>query len=68
MTLSFAILSSTAATALKFLNNARTYENRNFIFECEKINQLTLSLEYNLKIAVGKFIFYSMVNSNMNLK
>ena len=43
---------SIASTSLKFLNNARTYKNRNFIFECEKSNQLALSLEYNLNMAI----------------
>ena len=57
MTLSFAIIGSIVTTALKFKNNSRTYKNRNFIFECEKINHLTLSLENNLKIEVGEFRF-----------
>ena len=31
--LSFGIIGSIASTALKFINNARTKENRNFIYE-----------------------------------
>ena len=68
LALSFAIISSIAATALKFINNARTQENRNFIFECEKIDQLVLSLEYNSKIAAGEFTFHYTINSSANLK
>ena len=33
-----------------------------------KNNQLALSLEYNLNIAVGKFIFHYTINPNANLK
>ena len=36
MALSFAIIGSIAATALKFINNIGTSENRNFIFKCEQ--------------------------------
>ena len=68
MAFSFAIIGSIATTALKFINNARTYENRNFIFECEEIDQLAFTLEYNSKIAVGKFIFHYTINSSANLK
>ena len=32
-----ASVDSIAATSLKFINNVRTYKNRNFIFECEQI-------------------------------
>ena len=53
MALTFAIIGNIAATALNFIKNARTEENRNFIFECEKIYQLALSLEYNSKITMG---------------
>ena len=53
---------------IKFINNVRTSENRNFIFECEKIYQLALSLEYNSKIAVGEFIFHYTINYSANLK
>ena len=67
-TFSFAIIGSIAATALKFINNARTSENRNFIFECEKIDQLALSLEYNWKITKGEFVFHYTINSSANLK
>ena len=68
MTLSFATIGSTAAAALKYINNAKTQENRNFIFKCEKVNQLALSLEYNLKIAVGVFIFHYTINSSASLR
>ena len=68
MALSFAIIGSIAATALKFINNARTSEYRNFIFECEKIDQLAFSLEYNSEIAVGKFISHYRINYSANLK
>ena len=37
-------------------------------FECEKIDQLALSLEFNSKLAVGKFIFHCTINSSANLK
>ena len=43
--LSFAIIGSIAATALKFINYARTKEKRYSIFECKKIDQLALSPE-----------------------
>ena len=68
MALSFAIIHSIAATVLKSVNNARTQENRNFIFECEKIDQHALSLESNSRIAVGQFIFYYTINSSASLK
>ena len=68
MAFSFAIVGSIAATALKFINNARTYENTKFIFECEKIDQFALTLEYNWKIAVGEFIFRYTINFSANLK
>ena len=32
-----ASVDSITATSLKFINNVRTYKNRNFIFECEQI-------------------------------
>ena len=51
-----------------FISNARMSENRNFICECEKIDQLAVSLEYNSKIAVGHFIFHYPINSSVNLK
>ena len=65
---SFAIIGSTVAIALKFINNASKQENRNFIFEYEEIDQLASTLEYNSKIAVGEFIFHYKTNSNANLK
>ena len=68
MALSFAKIGSIAATALKFTNNARAEESRNFIFECEEIDQLALTLEYNSKITVGEFIFHYTTNSSANLK
>ena len=49
MALIYAIMGSIAATALKFINNVRTSENRNFIFECEKIDQVALNRECNSK-------------------
>ena len=36
MTLSFAIIGSIAATALKFVNNARMQDRWNFVFKCKK--------------------------------
>ena len=60
MALSFAIIDSIIA--------ARTKENKNLIFECEKINQFALSLEYNSKIAVIEFIFHCSINSRENLR
>ena len=68
MALSFAVIVSIAATTLKFINNARTQENWNFIFECEETDQLALTLEYNLKIAVREFIFHNTINFRANLK
>ena len=68
MALSFAIMGSIAATALKFINNVKTYENMNFNFECQKIDQLALNLEYNSKIAMEEFIFHCTINSRTNLK
>ena len=60
MALTFAIIGNIAATALNFIKNARTEENRNFIFECEKIYQLVLSLEYNSKITMGGGGYFSL--------
>ena len=57
MELSFAIIGNIASTALKFINNARTKENRNFIYEWEEIDQLALTLEHNSRIAMGEFFF-----------
>ena len=68
MALSSAKIGSIAATALKFINNARTEESRNFIFECAEIDQLALTLEYSSKITVGEFIFHYTTNSSANLK
>ena len=44
MTLSFAIIGSIAATALKFVNNARTQDQWNFVFKYEKVTNFALSL------------------------
>ena len=66
--LSFPMISSIAATTIKVIRNTRTLENRSFIFECEQIDQLALTLEYNSKIAVGDTIFHYMINSSANLK
>ena len=68
MAFSFVIIGSIVATALKFIHNARTEENRSFIFECEETDQLALSLEYNSEIAVRNFIFHYTINSSANLK
>ena len=37
-------------------------------FECEKIDQLALSLEYNSKIALHEFIFHYKISSSANFK
>ena len=66
--LSFAIIGSIATTSLEFVNNARKFENKNFIYEPEKINQLPLSLACNSKMAVGQLIFHYTINSSANLK
>ena len=68
MALSFAIIGSIAATALKFINNARTSENRNFTFECEEIVQPAFTRECNSKVAVGEFTFHYTINCSANLK
>ena len=68
MALSFAIIGSIAATALKFINNARTSENRNFTFECEEIVQPALTPQYNSKLAVREFTFHYTINCSANLK
>ena len=62
MVLSFAIIGSIAATALKFINNARKAENRTFIFESEKVEQLALSLEYNTIPKIPKDDLLSLLN------
>ena len=66
--LSFAIIGSIATTSLEFVNNARKFENKNFIYEPEKINQLPLSLACNSKMAVGQLIFHYTINFSANLK
>ena len=69
MALSFALIGGIiAAIILKFTNNTRTKENRNFILDYGKINQLALTLEYNSKIAVREFVFHYTINSSANLK
>ena len=68
LALSFAIIGSIAATALKFINNARTSENRNFTFECEEIVQPAFTRECNSKVAVGEFTFHYTINCSANLK
>ena len=65
MVLSFAIIGIIAVASLKFINNARTEESRNYIFECGRIGQLAFSLECNAKIEVGEFIKLTKVNPNM---
>ena len=50
LTLKWCLRIICSIAAIEFANNARTHENRNFIFECEKINQLVLSLEHSLKL------------------
>ena len=39
-----------------------------FIFECGKIDQVALSLEYNLNIAVGELVFHYTINSSASLQ
>lgn len=69
MALSFALIGSIiAAIILEFTNNTRTKENKNFILDYGKINQLALTLEYNSKIAVREFVFHYTINSSANLK
>ena len=68
MALLFVVIDSIAATALLVINNTRTSESRNFIFECEEIDQRALTLEYNSKKAVREFIFHYTINSSPNLK
>ena len=66
MVLSFAIIDSNAATALyKQSQNVRKQE---FYLWMQKIDQLSLSLEYNWKIALGEFIFHYTIGSSANLK
>ena len=50
MGFSYTMIASIAA--LKFKSNVRTSENRNFIFECEKIDQVALNLECNSKYGI----------------
>ena len=45
--LSFAIIDSIEATALKFINNPKMLKNNKSVFEWKKLNQLELSLKYN---------------------
>ena len=40
MMISFAIIGSIAATALKFVNNTRTQDQWNFVFKCKKVKKL----------------------------
>ena len=35
------------------------------MFECDKVDQLALNLEYNSRIAVGEFISHYAINSNV---
>ena len=65
--LSFAIIDSIEATALKFINNPKMLKNNKSVFEWKKLNQLELSLKYNRKITLGEFIFNNTVNSGENL-
>ena len=61
MTLSFAIIGSIAATALKFVNNARTQDRWNFVFKCKKVTNFALSLENKLDITVRETTYLNMV-------
>lgn len=65
--LSFAIIDSIEATALKFINNPKMLKSNKSVFEWKKLNQLELSLKYNRKITLGEFIFNNTVNSGENL-
>ena len=68
MTLSFAIIGSIAATALKFVNNARTQDQWNFVFKYKKVTNFALSLENKLDVTVREFIFDYVINSCAYLK
>ena len=68
MTLSFAIIGSIAATALKFVNNARTQDRWNFVFKCKKVTNFAISLENKLDVTVREFIFHYAINSCAYLK
>ena len=68
LTLSFAILGSIAATALKFVSNARTQDRWNFVFKCKKDTNFALSLENKLDITVPEFTFHYAIISCAYLK
>ena len=68
MTLSFAIIGSIAATALKFVNNARTLEQWNLVSKCKKVINFAISLENKWVITVREFIFHYVINSCVYLK
>ena len=57
--LSFALICSIAATALKFINKEERKETRILSLNVKKNYQLVLSLEYNSKIAVGSLFFFT---------
>ena len=67
MALSFVIIGSIAATALKFIRMPERKKTW-ILSKCEKIDQLAVILEYNSKIAAGEFIFHYTINSSWNLK
>ena len=59
---------SIAATALKFVNNARMQDQWNFAFKCKKVTNFALSLENKLDVTVREFIFQYAINSCAYLK
>ena len=68
MTLSFAIIGSIAVTTMKFVNNARNSERRNFVFKCKRVTNLALSLGNKSDITVREFIFHYAINSSAYLE
>ena len=68
MILSFPILCSIAATTLKFVNNARTLEQWNFVIKCKKVTNFALSLTNKPEITVPWFIFHYAINSCVYIK
>ena len=68
MTFSFAIIGSTAATILKFVNNARTQERWNSVYKCNKVTNFTLSLENNPDITALEFLIHYAINYCVHLE
>ena len=63
MSFSFAIIDSTATTALKFIGKVKIKKTW-ILRKCEKINQLALSPEYNSKSGMqldsGTGVYFSL--------